>query len=337
MDALSALLADRDWLMADGATGTNLFAAGLAAGEAPELWTFDNPAAIAALHDSFVAAGSDIILTNSFGGTAARLRLHGAEGRVHDINRRAAEIARASADRAGRPVAVAGSMGPTGELLAPVGPLSHEDAVAMFEAQGRGLMEGGADVLWAETLSSAEEAAAASEAAARLGAPFCCTLSFDSAGRTMMGVTSAACAALAPTLAAPPIALGANCGVGASDLVRTVLGLTAADPGAVVIAKANAGIPRYVEGAIVYDGTPELMADYARLARDAGARIIGGCCGTRPQHLVAMRAALAAHSPGDRPTLDAVAARLGPFSSATDGVTGGDAPVSRHERRGKRR
>jgi 5-methyltetrahydrofolate--homocysteine methyltransferase len=207
----------------------------------------------------------------------------------------------------------------------------------MFEAQGRGLMEGGADVLWAETLSSAEEAAAASEAAARLGAPFCCTLSFDSAGRTMMGVTSASYAALAPTLAAPPLALGANCGVGASDLVRTVLGLTAADPDAIVVAKANAGIPRYVEGAILYDGTPELMADYARLARDAGARIIGGCCGTRPQHLVAMRAALAAHTPDARPTLDEVAARLGAFSSATDGVTGGDAPVSRHERRGKRR
>jgi 5-methyltetrahydrofolate--homocysteine methyltransferase len=323
--------------MADGATGTNLFAAGLAAGEAPELWNVDKPAAVAALHDSFAQSGSDIILTNSFGGTAARLKLHGAEGRVREINRRAAEIARASADRAGRPVVVAGSMGPTGELLAPVGPLSHEDAVAMFEAQGRGLMEGGADVLWAETLSSAEEAAAAAEAAARLGAPFCCTLSFDSAGRTMMGVTSAGFAGFAPGLAAPPIAVGANCGVGASDLVRTVLGLSAADPGAVVIAKANAGVPRYVGGAIVYDGTPELMADYARLARDAGARIIGGCCGTRPQHLVAMRAALTAHAPGPRPTLDEVACRLGAFSSATDGVTGGDAPVSRHERRGKRR
>jgi 5-methyltetrahydrofolate--homocysteine methyltransferase len=337
MDALSALLADRAWLMADGATGTTLFAAGLAAGEAPELWNVHNPAAIAALHDGFVAAGSDVILTNSFGGTAARLKLHGAEGQVHALNRRAAEIARASAARAGRPVVVAGSMGPTGELLAPVGPLSHEDAVAMFTAQGRGLLDGGADVLWAETLSSAEEAAAASEAAARLGAPFCCTLSFDSAGRTMMGVTSAAFAALAPALAAPPLAIGANCGVGAADLVRTVLGLTAADPSAVVVAKANAGIPRYVEGAIVYDGTPELMADYARLARDAGARIIGGCCGTRPAHLVAMRAALEGHAQGPRPALDEVAARLGAFSSATDGVTGGDAPVSRHERRGRRR
>jgi 5-methyltetrahydrofolate--homocysteine methyltransferase len=337
MDALSALLTRREWLMADGATGTNLFAAGLSAGEAPELWNFERPAAIAALHRSFLDAGSDILLTNSFGGTAARLKLHGAEGRVAEINRRAAEIARAEADAAGRPVVVAGSMGPTGELLAPVGPLSHDDAVAMFEAQGRGLLEGGADVLWAETLSSLEEAAAASEAAARLGAPFCLTLSFDSAGRTMMGVTSAAFAAAAASLPAVPLALGANCGVGASDLVRTVLGLTGADPSAVVVAKANAGIPRYAEGAIVYDGAPETMADYARLARDAGARIVGGCCGTRPEHLTAMRAALEAHVPGPRPTLEEVAARLGGFSSPTDGVTGGDAPVSRHERRGRRR
>jgi len=104
-----------------------------------------------------------------------------------------------------------------------------------------------------------------------------------------------------------------------------------------VIAKANAGVPRYDAGAIIYDGTPELMADYARLARDAGARIIGGCCGTRTDHLAAMRAALETHVPGPRPTLEAVAARLGAFSSATDGVTGGDAPVSRHERRGRRR
>jgi 5-methyltetrahydrofolate--homocysteine methyltransferase len=337
MDALSRLLAERDWLMADGATGTNLFNAGLASGEAPELWNFDNTAAIAALHDSFVAAGSDIILTNSFGGTRARLKLHGAEGRCREINRRAAEIARASADRAGRPVVVAGSMGPTGELLDPVGPLAHEDAVAMFEEQGAGLMEGGADVLWIETLSSEEELRAAAEAAARLGAPYCATLSFDTAGRTMMGVTSTAYAGMAATLPAPPLGIGANCGVGASDLVRSVLGLSAAAPAAAIIAKANAGIPQFHEGHIHYDGTPELMAEYACLARDAGARIIGGCCGTRPEHLVAMRAALAAHVPGPPPTLEEVAARLGGFSSPTDGATGGAEPVSRHERKGRRR
>jgi 5-methyltetrahydrofolate--homocysteine methyltransferase len=337
MDALTKLLGERAWLMADGATGTNLFNAGLASGEPPELWNFDRPEAIAALHDSFIEAGSDIILTNSFGGTRARLKLHNAQDRAYEINMRAAQIARGCADKAGRPVIVAGSMGPTGEILQPVGPLSHADAVAMFEEQGRGLMDGGADVLWAETISSEEEIRAAAEATANIGAPFCGTLSFDTAGRTMMGVTSSGYAAMTDTLAPKPIAFGANCGVGASDLIRTVLGFTEAAPDAVVIAKANAGIPKYQDGHIHYDGTPELMADYARLARDAGARIIGGCCGTKPEHLVAMCAALQAHEPGARPTLAEVEARLGGFSSATDGVTGGDAPTSRHERRGRRR
>ncbi|TVQ57761.1 MAG: betaine--homocysteine S-methyltransferase [Rhodobacteraceae bacterium] len=337
MDALSRLLADRPWLMADGATGTNLFEAGLAAGEAPELWNFDNPRAIEALHRSFVDAGSDIILTNSFGGTRARLKLHDAQDRCVEINRRAAEIARSVADSAGRPVVVAGSMGPTGELLAPVGALAFEDAVALFAEQAEGLMAGGADVLWAETISSEEEVRAAAEAAARVGAPFCATLSFDTAGRTMMGVTSTAYARLAPTLAVAPLAFGANCGVGAADLIRTVLGLSETAPEAVIVAKANAGVPKFVDGHIHYDGSPALMADYARLARDAGARIVGGCCGTKPEHLVAMRAALAAHEPGARPSLGEVEARLGGFSSSTDGATGGDAPVSRHERRGRRR
>ena len=337
MNLLSRLLSEREWLMADGATGTTLFNAGLMSGDAPEMWNFDNIPAIQALHDGFIAAGSDIILTNSFGGTRARLKLHKAEDRAFAINQRAAEIARDRADRAGRPVVVAGSMGPTGEIMQPVGPLGHAEAVAMFEEQGRGLMAGGADVLWAETISSEEEIRAVAEAAANIGAPLCATLSFDTAGRTMMGVTSSAYAALAPTLAGPPLAFGANCGVGAADLVRTVLGLTEAAPDAVVIAKANAGIPKYVEGHIHYDGTPDLMAEYALLARNAGARIIGGCCGTQPAHLVAMRAALEAHAKGPRPTLDDIAARLGGFSSGTDGVTGGDAPVSRHERRGRRR
>ncbi|PKP63267.1 MAG: methionine synthase I [Alphaproteobacteria bacterium HGW-Alphaproteobacteria-8] len=337
MDALSKLLAEREWLMADGATGTTLFNAGLMSGDAPEMWNFDNIPAIQALHDGFIAAGSDIILTNSFGGTRARLKLHKAEDRAFEINQRAAEIARDRADRAGRTVVVAGSMGPTGEILEPVGALTHAEAVALFEEQGRGLMAGGADVLWAETISSEEEIRAIAEAAANIGAPLCATLSFDTSGRTMMGLTSSAYAALVPTLAAQPLAFGANCGVGAADLVRTVIGLTETAPDAVVIAKANAGIPKYVDGHIHYDGTPALMADYAVLARDAGARIIGGCCGTQPAHLVAMRAALLAHGKGPRPTLDAVAARLGGFSSGTDGVTGGDAAVSQHTRRGRRR
>jgi 5-methyltetrahydrofolate--homocysteine methyltransferase len=233
-------------------------------------------------------------------------------------------------------VIVAGSVGPTGEILQPVGALSHEDAVSAFREQIAALMEGGVDVIWAETISSEEEFRAAAEAAAAEGAPFCGTLSFDTAGRTMMGVTSSAFAAIARDLPVVPIGFGANCGTGAPDLLRTVLGITAADPKATVIAKANAGIPRYVDGEIEYDGTPELMARYARLARDAGARLIGGCCGTRPEHLVAMRAALQDHVPGERPTLDRIRAEVGEFTSVDDGA---GAPVAERGtgRRGRRR
>ncbi|GIX12116.1 MAG: methionine synthase [Paracoccaceae bacterium] len=331
-DKLTRLLHDRPWLMADGATGTNLFNAGLPSGEAPELWNLDAPDRIRALYRGSIEAGSDLILTNSFGGTRYRLKLHGLEDRVREVNRRAARLAREVADAAGRPVVVAGSMGPTGELLEPVGMLRHADAVAAFREQAEGLLEGGADVLWAETISSEEELRAAAEAAASLNAPFCCTMSFDTAGRTMMGVTSAGMAELVGRLPARPIAFGANCGVGASDLVRTILGITESAPGAVVIAKGNAGIPRYVQGHIHYDGTPELMASYAVLARDAGARIIGGCCGTTPEHLRAMRRALETVPPGPRPGLEEVAEKLGGFSSASDGL-GAGAPARRERRR----
>ncbi|MEM8698062.1 MAG: betaine--homocysteine S-methyltransferase [Pseudomonadota bacterium] len=334
-DALTDLLDERDWLLLDGATGTNLFALGLEAGEAPELWNIDAPDKIRALHDGFIEAGSDLILTNSFGGTSYRLKLHDAQDRVEELNEAAAKIARERVERAGRKVVVAGSVGPTGEILEPVGTLSHGDAVAAFEAQIEGLLAGGADVIWAETISSEEELRAVAEAAANKNAPFCATLSFDTAGRTMMGVTSEGYAGMAGGLGVDPIAIGANCGTGAPDLLRTVMGITQAAPERVVIAKANAGIPKYEDGQINYDGTPELMADYARLARDAGARLIGGCCGTKPVHLVAMRAALEAHVPAARPSLDDIANRVGAFSSESDGT--GDAPQAERPRRRRRR
>jgi len=335
-NALARLLSDRDWLLLDGATGTNLFAAGLASGEAPELWNVDHPDRIRALHRGFIDAGSDVILTNSFGGSAYRLKLHNAERRVRELNLAAAEIARECADASGRTVIVAGSVGPTGEILEPVGALSHADAVAAFEEQIAALLEGGADVIWAETISSEEEFRAVVEAAAKQGAALCATLSFDTAGRTMMGVTSEGYVSIAMSQAVPPMAIGANCGTGAPDLLRTVIGITRAAPEAVVIAKANAGIPKYVDGHIHYDGTPELMADYARLARDAGARLIGGCCGTMPAHVAAMRAALESHEPGPRPGLDEIRARVGDFTSVDDG-TGDASAQQRRERRGRRR
>lgn len=332
-DALTRLMAGRDWLLADGATGTNLFNMGLMAGEPPEFWNEQHPDRIRSLYQSWIDAGSDIILTNSFGGNASRLKLHGAEGRVREINRIAAEIAREVADKAGRTVIVAGDVGPTGEIMAPMGSLTHEGAVGMFHEQAEGLKEGGADILWLETISAAEEYAAAAEAFGRAGMAWCGTMSFDTAGRTMMGLTSADMVKMVNRLPNPPLAFGANCGVGASDLMRTVLGFAAAGADRPVIAKGNAGIPRFHDGHIHYDGTPDLMADYAVLARDAGATIIGGCCGSTPEHLRRMREALETTPRGERPSVETIAERLGAFSSASDG-TGEDGPARRTRRRG---
>jgi len=332
MDPLTKLLNERDWLLGDGATGTNLFAMGLEAGEAPELWNTDQPQKVRELYDGSINAGSDLFLTNTFGGNAARLKLHEAQGRVGELNRIAAEIAREAADASGRAVIVAGSMGPTGEIMEPVGTLTHALAVEMFEEQAHALMAGGVDVLWVETLSAPEEFNAAAKAIANVGAPWCGTMSFDTAGRTMMGLTSVAMVEMVAGLSNQPIAFGANCGVGASDLLRTVLGFADVPAPLPLIAKGNAGIPKFVDGHIHYDGTPDLMAEYAVLARNAGARIIGGCCGTMPEHLEKMREALETHPKGEPPSLEAIQAALGAFSSASDGL-GEDSTPTRTRRR----
>lgn len=333
--ALQHMLETRDWILADGATGTNLFNMGLGAGDAPEMWNETEPQKIHALYQGAVDAGSDLFLTNSFGSNASRLKLHGAESRVHELSRIATEIGREVADAAGRTVIVAGSMGPTGEIMAPMGNLTHTRAVEMFHEQAEGLKAGGADVLWVETISAVEEFRAAAEAVALAGMPWCGTMSFDTAGRTMMGLTSAAMVTMVEKLNHKPLAFGANCGVGASDLLRTVLGFAANGAERPIIAKGNAGIPKYVDGHIHYDGTPDLMADYAVLARDCGAKIIGGCCGTMPEHLAKMCAALETQPRGNRPSLDQITDALGGFSSTGDGTGDDIAPV--RQRRGRRR
>ena len=334
-NALTRLLKDRDWLLADGATGTNLFNMGLSSGDAPEMWNVDEPAKITKLYKDAVDAGSDLFLTNTFGGNASRLKLHDAQARVHELNKAGAEIGRAVADASGRNVVVAGSVGPTGDIMAPMGNLTHEIAVEMFHEQAEGLKAGGADVLWVETISAFEEYAAAAEAFQMADMPWCGTMSFDTAGRTMMGVTSKDMVRKVGKLDYAPLGFGANCGTGASDLLRTILGMTAAGPTAPLISKGNAGIPKYHDGHIHYDGTPALMADYAQLARDCGAVIIGGCCGTTPDHLRAMRDALETRPKGAAPSLEAIVAAFGGFSSESDGTDG--AGPTRAARRGRRR
>jgi len=331
------LLKKQGWLLADGATGTNLFNMGLEAGEAPELWNDTHPERIKTLYRGSIDAGSDVFLTNSFGGNYSRLKLHNAQNRVRVLNRIAAEIARELADKSERTLIVAGSMGPTGEIMQPVGTLSHSLAVEMFHEQAEGLKDGGADVLWVETLSAREEFLAAAEGISLAGMPWCGTMSFDTAGRTMMGLTSRDMVAMIKGINHQPLAFGANCGVGASDLLRTVLGFTAENAQLPIIAKGNAGIPKYQDGHIHYDGTPELMAEYAVMARDAGASIIGGCCGTMPEHLGRMRAALESRPKGDHPTPEMIETSIGPFSSTSDGTGDEPAPERRSRRRSRRR
>jgi 5-methyltetrahydrofolate--homocysteine methyltransferase len=318
--SLADLLATGKVLLADGATGTNYFAAGLTAGEPPEFWTVDRPDEVSSLHQQFVDAGADIILANTFGCNRQRLKLHKAEDRVYELARRAAELAGEVAAKAARPVVVAGSVGPTGELFEPLGALTHEVAVASFAEQMRGLLDGGADVAWIETMSSTEEVHAAAAAAIEVGIPYVVTCSFDTAGRTMMGLLPAQLSEVLSAEPVLPLAQGANCGVGAPDILVTMLAMEgAAVP---LVCKGNCGVPQFVGTEIVYSGTPELMARYAELAVDAGARIVGGCCGTTPLHLAGMRAAIDGHQRADRPTVDDIVASVGPLTNALPGAGG---------------
>jgi 5-methyltetrahydrofolate--homocysteine methyltransferase len=330
--SLAEMLATRDVVLADGATGTNFFQRGLTSGHPPELWNLEHRGRVAELHHEFIEAGADIILTNSFGGTRQRLKLHNEHDLVFEFASIAATLARRAADAADHPIVVAGSVGPTGELFEPLGALTADVAIESFREQIEGLKAGGADVIWIETMSSVEEVQAASQAAIDAGMPYTATCSFDTAGRTMMGVMPDALYKAFEGLAVQPLGFGANCGVGASDIIVTTLSLCSA-PHNVVICKGNCGIPRFEGTEIVYSGTPELMGEYAVMAADAGARIIGGCCGTSPQHLASMRRALDARVPGAPPTMSDIVDRLGPLTNAAPSTA---SDGERGRRRGRR-
>ena len=335
-DILHTLLAERGYLVADGATGTNLFDAGLTTGAPPELWNVDHPERITDLHRRMIGAGADIILTNSFGGNRYRLAMHGDEDRVAELNAAAARIAREAADAATRPVIVAGSMGPTGDIFAPLGTLEAADARDGFAEQARALADGGADVLWVETMSSQEEMEAAAMGAAETGLPVVATMTFDTKGRTMMGIKPEDSIRMAHRLDSPLAAFGSNCGIGPSALVASIVSIVGnAEAGDVIVAKGNCGIPVMGDDMqIHYSGTPEVMAAYARMARDAGARIIGGCCGTTPAHLKAIADALRDYQPGPRPERADIEAALGELEAGADAVAARKSVAPRRGRRG---
>lgn len=300
MNVLHDLLAARGTLLIDGAMGTELFARGLGSGDPPEMWNVDHPDRVTAVHAAYVNAGSDIVLTNSFGGTGFRLKLHKLDDRCIELNRAAAQVARTAADahfaETGRRVLVAGSMGPTGELLEPMGSMTPETCADAFREQAIGLDEGGADVLWIETMSHLDEVAAAVEGARSVSdLPVCTTLSFDTAGRTMMGVSGEAAVNRLTELGVD--AIGANCGNNLADTEAALHEMRAANPNVPLISKANAGMPEWHGTELHYSGDPEVMAAHAVRQREAGIQIIGACCGSSPKHLAMMRQVLDGNLP----------------------------------------
>lgn len=278
--------------VADGGYGWLLQERGLPMGECAESWNLVDPEAVAAVHDEYAAAGARLLTTNTFGATEPRLAQHGLSGRTVEVNRAGAALARAVADRHG--ALVAGDIGPTGELLEPLGTLTTDDATALFADQVRGLVEGGADLLLVETMSDLGEARAAVAAAQQVAPelPLVVTLSFDTNLRTMMGVSPAA--AVAALVADGVDAVGANCGRGPDEMRTIAEQLVAARPeGVLLVAQSNAGLPELSGADFVYTVGPEAMAEHALELRALGIDVIGACCGSSPEHLRAMATALA--------------------------------------------
>ena len=323
MNNFLKILKDKSHILADGATGTNLFGMGLETGDPPEPWNLEHKDRIRSLHQGFVDAGSDLFLTNSFGGTSFRLKLHNLENQVFELNKAAGVVAREVADNADRLVIVAGAMGPTGEMIEPHGLMTPSEATAAFRAQAEGLAEGGVDVLWLETMYAMEELEAAIDAVKDIGLPVCATMSFDTAGKTMMGITPSNLAKRSKDLNL--MGFGANCGIGAPDLLATINDISkSVEPETVVISKANCGIPEFVDGSIVYSGTEELMSEYVKIAMNSGANIIGGCCGTTFDHVRAMRKAMDEHIVTSAPTLEEIEEKVGAMSEGSRAIFKGD-------------
>jgi 5-methyltetrahydrofolate--homocysteine methyltransferase len=276
-------------LLADGATGTNYQVMGLPPGAAPEDWLFDAPERVTELHEAFIAAGSELILTCSFGATNLRLADGPLAGRGREVNLRAAELARAASDGG---VIVAGSMGPTGQLCEPLGPLNPERCADEFAAQASALSEGGVDVLVLETFFALEEAIGAIRGVQRASElPLIVSFSFDQGTRTMMGLSPAEAVAAVVPLGVS--AVGANCGRSLADMDAIVPEMVAAAAGRVPVwIKPNAGIPRIVGDAVVYDADPETFAAHTCRYVEQGAQIVGGCCGSTPAHIGAIARAL---------------------------------------------
>ena len=289
MDSILNALAAGQVIVCDGAMGTQLQARGLTAGAMPELWNAEHPEVLTAIHNDYLQAGARIVTSNTFGGNRARLAGAGLADRLAELNRKGVELARAAA---GKRAWVAGDVGPTGQLLEPYGELAVADAEAIYREQVTVLAKAGADFLLVETMNDIEEALCAVRMArAHTALPVFCTFAFNAKGRTMMGLQPGDAARRAAEAGAD--AVGANCGEGPDAVLAALTGMREA-VNLPLIAQSNAGIPQVgAEEATVWDTTPEQMADHARAFVEAGARVVGGCCGTGPAHIAAIAAALA--------------------------------------------
>ena len=292
LDRFRALLSSGESVLADGAMGTMLFASGLASGDPPETWNLAHPDVVRAIHRGYLDAGARILLTNTFGANRLRLALHRLEDRVEHLNRTAAILLRAEVSASGRGALVAGDIGPSGEIMAPLGTLERDAAIDVFAEQAGALVAGGADLLWIETMSDLAEMAAAVAGArsASPSTPLVATMTFDTRGHTMMGVSPEAAAEALVALGVD--AIGGNCGNGPDELLPVIERMRAVAPDIPLVAKPNIGIPVFVGARAEYRTPPEAMADEATSLRAAGATVIGACCGSTAAHLAAMAAAL---------------------------------------------
>jgi 5-methyltetrahydrofolate--homocysteine methyltransferase len=296
MLTLQSILKEKGYILADGAMGTMLFAAGLENGGSPELWNVEAPEIIARVHQGYLDAGAQILLTNTFGCNRYRLALHGLEGRVGELNRAAARLLRQVVQASGKQALVAGDIGPTGGVMTPYGELSFEEAREAFVEQAAALIDGGVDLIWIETMADLQESRAAYEGVRQVSAeiPIISTMTFDTRGRTMMGVTPEQAAGELLSLGSTVV--GGNCGNGPEEIIGVVEKMHGQAPVNILAAKANAGIPELIGGKVVYRATPEMMGEYAIAVYNAGARIIGACCGSTPEHIRVIAEALASHA-----------------------------------------
>ena len=280
-------------LLGDGGTGTELLAMGPSSGASGESWNLEAPGKVREVHARYLAAGSDLLTTNTFGGSSLALAAHGLRGRAAELNAAGARLAR---EVAGDHAFVMGDVGPFGGLLEPYGDATPDEVTVAFREQAGALLGGGADFILIETMSDPVEATLAVKAAAAAGAPLIlATFTFQRAAdgfRTMMGATVAE--ALAAVLAAGAAVVGANCGTALSldDYAELTAELHGAAGGVPVLVQPNAGVPQVEGGQLVYRTGPELFAAALPRLRAAGARIVGGCCGTGPAHIAALSSAL---------------------------------------------